>query len=124
MIKSSAHAGVNLYAVHSSETNEKPALDYDEVVAAAAQHNSSPVCLPLHAACPDRRWVSIPEGAELKLQRLAFYKSLKPVTLTQSEAKRKDGTTLAIFTQFDIVGPPTMRQGSDEGTLLDQGCGL
>ena len=78
----------------------------------------------LHNPCPGRRWVSIPDGVELWKPREGFYDSLKPVTLTQREAQRKDGTNVTIFTQYDIIGGRTMRRESDPGTRLDKGCGL
>lgn len=74
------HAGVNIYAVHGSETGGQPAVEYDDVLKGMALWG--PTCQPMHAACPDRRWVTIPESVDIQKPRSEFFDKLEFVTLT------------------------------------------
>lgn len=115
-------AGLHMYAIRSSEISEEAemAVQYDEVLNAVALWG--PLCVPLHARCPDRRWVIISDDLELWKPRFELSQSMPKITLTQSNAQRQDGFNVTIFTQFNRTDADATGNVYDLGTRLDKGC--
>jgi hypothetical protein len=113
--------GINLYIIHAPETGHDMPVTIGEVVHAVPPRGQT--CWPLHPACPDKRWVLVPEGLDLWRPRAAWYEMLTPITLTQQLVSRSDGKVAVVFTQYE-VSQGVQRRTNDNGTRLEDGCML